>query len=212
MASGQSNVIVWLGVFFLFQANYASPQTCATLQGASPAALVLYLDGVKDRRQDAPCVSFAIQKIGEQKYEPAIPTLTKFLGFRWPLGVNQKQRRFVIEHDGFTIYPAADALEKIGEDSLPAVLDAMEAKPASREEIEVAVSVWMTIHKNDGPMGVTLLRQEAAKSADRMARSRLEFAAFRAATGWCTESERPQCEAAAQTRYPVSRTADAAVK
>jgi len=37
-------------------------------EDASPAALVSYLNGVKDVRQNAPCVSFAIKKIGEQEY------------------------------------------------------------------------------------------------------------------------------------------------
>jgi hypothetical protein len=197
-------------VLLLALAAPASGQTCASLQSASPSELVSYLNGVRDRRQNAPCVAFAIKKIGEQGYEPAIPTLTQFLEFRWPLGINQKQRRFVIEHDGFTIYPAAEALEKIGKDSLPAVLDTMKANYTSRQAMEVAVSIWMMIHKGDGPNGVALLKQEADKATDKMARSRLEFVAFRASTGWCAESERAQCEAAALKKYVAASTKAAA--
>jgi len=56
-------------------------------------------------------VAFAINEVGEQRYEPAVPVLTKFLEFRWPVNARQKQRLFVLEHDGKSIYPAATALE-----------------------------------------------------------------------------------------------------
>ncbi|HEV2729240.1 MAG TPA: hypothetical protein VGV15_04340 [Terriglobales bacterium] len=192
--------IMAIGIFLLGTAPLLA-QECATLQGASPDKLVSYLNRVADRRQNAPCVAFAIKKIGEQRYEPAIPVLTKFLEFRWPLGVNQKQRRFALEHDGFTIYPAADALEKIGKNSLPAVLRAMKANSTSRQEMEVAVSVWMTIYKDQTPMGVALLKQEADRTTQPMARQQLGWAAIRAAMGWCNSSEQTQCDAAAQTNF-----------
>jgi hypothetical protein len=184
-------------------------QECATLQAVSPSGLVPYLNRAVDRRQNAPCVAFAIKKIGEQRYEPAIPVLTKVLEFRWPVGVNQKQRRFVLEHDGFTIYPAAEALERIGKSSLPAVLDAMKANSTSREAMEVAVSVWMTIYRDQSPTGVALLKQEADRAKEPMARQRLGWAAFRAAQGWCDPSERAKCNAAVQAHFSKSDSSHA---
>jgi hypothetical protein len=48
-------------------------QECATLQSASPNGLVSYLKGHADRRQNAPCIAFAMKRIAEQRYEPAVP-------------------------------------------------------------------------------------------------------------------------------------------
>lgn len=193
--------LVFAVILLLGAAKLAAAQQCESVNAESASGLGSYLDKVTDPRQDAPCIAYAIKRLGEQKYEPAIPTLTKFLEFRWPQGVNQKQRRFVIEHDGFTIYPAAEALEKIGKDSLPALLEAMKSNYMSRPALDVAASIWMTVHRDDGPNGVALLKQEADKTTDKMARSRLEYVAFRASTGWCADSDRAQCEAAAQKRY-----------
>ncbi len=149
---------------------------------------------------DAECVAFAINEIGEQRYEPAVPVLTKFLEFRWPVNARQKQRLFVLEHDGKSIYPAATALEQIGKNALPAVAEALKAPVMSKQAGEVAVSVWMQIHKDEPVKGVALLKQEADKTKDPAARQRLGRAAYKA-LGWCSPSDEAQCKAAAETRY-----------
>src|SRR5574341_1506009 len=160
-------------------------QDCERLGAASPEGLVGYLSRVVPDRENASCVAFAISQLGGQRHEPAIPVLLKFLTFRWPLNARQKQRLYVIEHDGFTIYPAANALERIGKNALPAVLGAIKAKTTSREGIEVAVAVWMTIHQNQAA-GLALLKQEADKTKnDPETKQRLGWAAFKA-LGWCS--------------------------
>ncbi len=103
--------ILAVGVF-LFAVVPVAAQECAVLQGASPSDLVSYLVGVEPNQQNAPCVAFAIREIGEHRYESAIPVLAKLLDFRWPIGAHQKQRLYVLEHDGLSIYPAATALTK----------------------------------------------------------------------------------------------------
>jgi hypothetical protein len=180
-------------------ANSASAQKCASLQGVSPDELTSYLATNARSPDKESCGAFAINQLGIMGYKPAIPALTKWLELRWPPGAHQKQRRFVVEANGATIYPAAAALEAMGKDSLPAVLDAITSNSATRESVEVAVSVWMTTYTDHPVIGVTLLKQEADRTTDAEAKSRLRWAALKAAVGWCSVSEREQCRAALGT-------------
>ncbi|SRR6266702_593684 len=190
---------ITFAVLLLF-ALPAAAQECSALQSASPDKLSSYLGELTDRRQYPPCVAFAIGELGKQHDDRAIPVLTKYLDFRWPVGAHQKQMRLVLERDKQTIYPAADALEKMGRDSLPAILAVMQKKSTSRAAMEVAVSVWMTIHRDNAPLGVTLLKQEADSTADPLSKQQLQWATFLAATGWCNPSERAQCHAVLQAK------------
>src|SRR2546425_13269195 len=88
---------------FLVMVSQAGAQECSRLQGASPGELISYLDGTLRSPENEPCAAFAINQLGSLRYKPAIPALTKWLELRWPPGAHQKQRRFVIEHDGSTI-------------------------------------------------------------------------------------------------------------
>src|SRR3989475_7824910 len=92
----------------------AAALECNGLQNAASSELVSYLRKNIPNQGNAECVAFAINEIGEQRYEPAVPVLTKFLEFRWPVNARQKQRLFVLEHDGKSIYPAATGLGQIG--------------------------------------------------------------------------------------------------
>jgi hypothetical protein len=180
----------------------AGAQECIRFQGAPPEELTSYLDKTARSPANEACAAFAINELGSERYEPAITALTKWLELRWPPGAHQKQRRFVIERDGGkTIYPAAAALELMGKDALPTLLDAIKTRPASREWMDVAVSVWMTYYKDQAPAGVALLKQEADNTRDPAIRGRLGWAAFRA-LGWCDPSEREKCSEALGTWRP----------
>lgn|SRR5262249_43400623 len=179
----------------------AAAQNCTYLRGGSPDVLTSHLTTVKPDQMNAPCVESAIKQLGDLRHEPAAPVLTKFLQFRWPPDARQKQRRFVLEYEGESIYPAATALEKIGKNALPAVIDAIKSGSLSREGMQVAVSVWMTIYKDQSPLGVALLKQEADKITQPIMRQRVGYAAYLAARDWCTPSEKSQCMIAAQTNY-----------
>ncbi len=182
----------------------ASPvcaQECAPLEGASPDELTTYLDKTVRTPATEACAALAINELGSQRYTPAIPALTKWLGLRWPPGAHQKQRRFVIEREGFTIYPAAAALELMGKDALPAVLNAIKTSRASREWMEVAAEVWMTAYKDHAPMGVALLKQESDRAQDPAVRVRSGWAAY-FATRWCDPSEREKCREALRAGHP----------
>ena len=173
---------------------------CDRIRDASPGGLVLYLGKTVPDQENAECVVFAINRLGEQRYERAIPILAKLLDFPWPPNARQKQKLFVIEHDGGSIYPAATALQKIGKKSLPSVLEVMKSRSASRTAQEVAISVWMGIYKSEVPKGVALLKQESDRTKDPATRQRLGWAAYKA-IGWCGLSDKAQCQAAVNTRY-----------
>src|SRR5947209_939248 len=53
---------------------------CPKLQTASLTNLASFLDTVTDVKQNSPCIAFAIQKLGNQRYEPAVPVLINCLG------------------------------------------------------------------------------------------------------------------------------------
>jgi len=173
---------------------------CDTLKSTSPTGLVSYLQESIPDHVNGGCVAFAIAKLGDQRYEPAIPVLTELLDFHWPPGAHQKQMRFIIEHDGTSIYPAANALKQMGSKALPAVLETIKSRTTSRRSAEIAVTVWMTIYKAQAPTGVALLKQESDRTTDPIMRQRIAWAA-RKATEWCAPSEESRCETAAMTRY-----------
>ena len=177
-------------------------QECSTLQGASPNDLVSHISRVEPNQKNASCVAFAIHEIGNQLYEPAIPILTKLLDFRWPRDKWQKQRYFPDAPNpaDVQIFPAATALEKIGKNSLPAVLEAVKAESTSRIARETAVTVWMAIYKNEAPKAVALLKQEADRTKDPATRQRVGWAAFKA-LNWCVPADQAQCQAAVSTTY-----------
>jgi hypothetical protein len=175
-------------------------QECGRFQNASPEKLVSYLNGIVPDQRNPSCTAFAIDQLGNQRYEAAAPVLTKWLEFRWPANARQKQRLFVLERDGASIYPAVNALGKIGKKSLPSVLEVIKADSASRQMRENAVSVWMQIYKNESSVGLMLLKQEADRTKDPSTRQRVGWAAFKAQT-WCAPSEQAQCQAALNPRH-----------
>lgn len=180
----------------------AAGAACTEFQAASSVDLVSFLDNALPDGQNSECVAFAIATLGTRQFEPAIFVLTKFLDFHWPLESRQKQRLSVLERDGASIYPAATALEQIGMKSAAGVLAAIETRSTTRVAVDVAVGVWMEIHKADPVAAVTMLKQRADSAKNTVAKQRLNWAAFRAATQWCSASDEPRCKAA--LGYPVS--------
>jgi hypothetical protein len=193
-------MIPLLTALFLLGTVRVVAAECDRLKSAPSADLVSYLGRVKPDRGNAQCVALAINKLGDQRDEPAIPVLAKLLDFRFPLNARQKQRLFVIEREGASIYPAVNVLVNIGKNSLPFVLEVIKAVSVSREMRENAVSVWMQIYKNQSPVGVMLLKQEADGTKDPFTRQRVGWAAFKA-LNWCAPGDQAQCQAALNTRY-----------
>jgi hypothetical protein len=83
--------IALITALFLLGAFRVAALECDRLQNSSSDELVSYLDQIMPNRENAECITFAID-IGNRRYEPAIPVLTKLFDFRWPLNARQKQR------------------------------------------------------------------------------------------------------------------------
>src|SRR5437879_12417468 len=111
--------ITWMTALSLLSTGNAAALECNGLQNAASSELVSYLRKNIPNQGNAECVAFAINELGDQRYEPAVPVLPKFLEFRWPVNARQKQRPFVLQHDGTSIYPAATALNQFGESAIP---------------------------------------------------------------------------------------------
>lgn len=106
---------------------------CDSLRNASSPDLLQFLNGVVPDERNAHCVTWAIHKLGEDHYEPAITVLVKLLDFRRPETRDEKmgiyERPQIIEE----LFPAANALEVIGKNALPEVLRAIEAASTLRD-------------------------------------------------------------------------------
>src|ERR1700733_13522910 len=163
-----------LGFLFLGGFRLAA-QECDRLRDATSSELVSYLNGVSDRR-GAECTAFAIKKLGEYRYEAAVPVLAGLLDFRRPADVREKQGLYLHIQGIDEVYPAARALEEIGKGSLPAVLSVIKGDSSSTTSRENAVFVWMEIHKDESPKGVALLKLEGDKTEDATAKSHLRSA------------------------------------
>jgi hypothetical protein len=169
-------------------------EECDSLRSASPESLVSFLEANPTSEDNAECFTFAIQKLGEKRYNPAIPALAKLLDFRRPPDEHEKRGYYIRMRDS---YPAVDALFEIGKDALPSVLEVIKTESTSALVRENAVSVWMDINRNETPKAVARLRQEADKASDA-AKQNLEWALSKALT-WCSPTDAAQCKAAAKS-------------
>ena len=186
--------------FLLFSAGRLSAESCNQLQNASSDELISYLQGGNFGDDDSQCAEFAIRTLGRRRYEPAIPSLVKLLDFRRPLTEREKQGLYLHIQSIDEIYPAANALEDLGEKALPAVLDAIKAKSTTEVGRANAVFAWMTFYKSDSPAkGVSLLRTELDKAEDLTTRENLKWALSKAIS-WCNPKDKVECEEAARNR------------
>ena len=172
----------------------AVAQECADLQGAAPEDLVAYL-GRADRKANVDCVTFAIRRIGKQRYQPAAPILARLLDFR-RTPTDGEQAGVLTMH---TFYPSIEALEEIGSASLASVLVTLGANDASELARENAVRVWMYFHRDDAAKGVALLKRDADETTDPAVQKRLLWAVDKAVERcW---SDKIRCKAAAENGH-----------
>ena len=165
---------------------------CPTLQNATPPDLVRYLGGITPDAGNEWCVTWAIHKLGKERYEPAISTLVKFLGFRRP----QTRGEQIFQGLPRELFPAEVALELIGKKALPNVLLAIEADSTSSTARDNAVAVWMEAYAYERPEGVAALKQEEIKVDNDAIKRRLAWAIQKALT-YCGTQEEAACQAAA---------------
>jgi hypothetical protein len=179
----------------------APVEQCSTLQSSSPEELSQFLQAAIPHIDNPHCVAFALRTLGNQKYEPAVSTVAKFLDFRRPKSEEENNGLYIRPNSIDELYPAAHALVAMGAVSLPAVLAVIESGSSSQLARENAISVWMEIQRDDSPHAVATLVREAETKSDPIARQNLDWAATKA-LDWCNPPDKPQCKAARTNPKP----------
>jgi hypothetical protein len=172
---------------------------CSTLEAASSPDLVQFLNATVPDEQNARCVTWAINKVGKERYEPAITALVRLLDFRRP----EEEREKTVHGLSRGLFPAKVALELIGKKALPEVLHAIKVDTSSDAARQNALDVWMEIYResDENPKGVADLKQEEAKVSDEKSKARLKWAVERA-VAHCNSPEQAACRKAAATGSP----------
>jgi hypothetical protein len=176
-------------------------EPCQSLHGVTLEALISYLHTTLPNDGNAECVTYAIVRLGRERYEPAMPALAKWLWYRRPLTTEEKHG--VKDHPRTidNMYPAVGALDEFGKKSLPVVLETIKSASSSPAARDSAVAVWMFVYSDNAPKGVALLRQEARGAVDPGVRQNLRSALEKAPI-WCSSKEKARCTAAAVMKEP----------
>jgi hypothetical protein len=171
---------------------------CPSLQNATSAVLLQYLNGTTPDQANGLCVTWAIDKLGKERYEPAIPTLAKLLNFRRP-----KTRTEEIFSSGPSdwTFPAVGALDLIGEKALPEILLVLKADSTSSTARDNAILLWMGSYKDEPAKGVAKLKQEEIEANNDAIKMRLALA-IQKALQYCTSQDEAACRQAAATGAP----------
>jgi hypothetical protein len=172
-----------------------------SLRGATPQELVSNLNKVVPDPSNAECVTWAINRLANQRYEPAVSALTRLLDFRRPPIGREKEGLYLHAQGLWEIYPAVNALALIGEAVLPTMLDVIKNDSRSATKRENAVFVWMQVYRNDAPLGVALLKRESDRADEAAVKQRLNWAISQA-LNWCNPSDEIQCRTAAKAGLP----------
>jgi len=181
------------------QEHHSLQRECEGLLTATLPELTKYLDGVIPDEKNGDCVTWAIQRMGDERYDPAIAVLARLLDFRRPPTSREKQGIYLRMQTVWEMYPAASALDLIGKQALPAVLRVIEEDLSSSTARENAVAVWMDIYKYQKPEGIALLKQRETEASNEMVKRRLRWAISKA-QDWCSPPEKGQCRAAADPK------------
>jgi hypothetical protein len=170
---------------------------CPSLNNAVSADLLQFLNGVTPDKENAWCVTWAIRKMGLERYEPAVVVLVRLLDFRRPPTEEEAKGFYLRSQSIDELFPAALALEFIGKPALSEVLRAIEAESTSATARENAVAVWMEIYKqhDEHPKAISLLKQAQTNASDDAAKQKLRWALQKALI-WCNPPEEAACRQA----------------
>ena len=172
---------------------------CSTLEASSSPDLVQYLNGVVADDNNAQCITWAIHKLGQERYEQSVTPLVRLLDFRRPQSEGEKIFHGLSDEQ----FPAKVALEMIGKKALPEVLRAIQGETSSDTLRQNALAVWMEIYREDSEhsKGVAELKEEETKATDDAIKRRLKWA-IQKAVKLCGPGELIKCRQAAETGTP----------
>lgn len=183
-------------VFILSTASI-SAQSCPSLQDATSDQLISYLDLNAVDRSNEVCMTFAIRKLGADRAHAAIDILATLLDFKRPPTAREKAGVYIRIQTVDEIYPAAGALEEIGEKALPSVLKTIKSSSTSAIARENALFVWMEIQKSDSPRAILHLERELESTHERDCKQNLRWALSHA-PNLCNPPDKEQCDLAAR--------------
>jgi hypothetical protein len=92
------------------------------LELAASPYLVEFLSGVVPDEKNARCITWAIHRLGNEHYAPAVSALVKLLDFHRPPTEDEKMGVFLRPSLVGEMFPAAESLEQIGEGAKAEVL------------------------------------------------------------------------------------------
>src|ERR1700730_6395765 len=174
---------------------------CNGLTLAASPYLAEFLTEVVPDEKNSRCVTWAIHRLGNERYAPAVSALVKLLDFHRPPTEEEKMGFFLRPSLVGEMFPAAESLEQIGEGAKAEVLRAIGSDSVSAITRRNAVAGWMEVYKYERLKGVALLKPEENKPSTATVRQKLKIAA-RMAVKYCIGMpEQPACETAATTGH-----------
>lgn len=159
---------------------------------ASPEAALAYLKGDRPNLSSA-CVIQAIRDVETAHYKPAVDTLISYLDFSVPVQTGMP----LVIRAGATrgLYPAADALARMGKPALPAVKLALTNDDLSTQSRVNAARVLRGLEWDDKPAAIHLIVRIARNAKDVATQDALQKEA-KDLVRWCSDDEKQKCQEA----------------
>lgn len=158
---------------------------CSKMLNATPQDSLAYLKGDRSTL-DSDCIEVTLRNLGNARYLPAIPILIQYLDFR----------KNGLGGDGAKplgdAYPAATALDQIGQLTIPDVKAAVENESLNRLQRRNAAALYADSLSQDWPVNIKFLVQASKKSKDAQVALDLIDMAKELADG-CPSSNQKQC-------------------
>lgn len=192
--TGSRCLIIFFALTLFVSTAVADDDHCEKRRDSAPEDLRMFLQAAASRR-DPNCLTYALRMLGDKRYAPAAEVISSFLDFRRPKTNEEKSGLYIRTQGLEELFPAAYALDMIGENALPVILTVIKSSSSSQLARENAVFVWMEIQRDSSPKAVAALLQEAARAPDTVSRLNLQWAASRALI-WCNPPDEAQCKAA----------------
>ena len=170
-------------------------ERCDRLEGSSPRSLLGYLEN--DRKElDPPCILYAMERLGVQRYTPAAKVLITYLDYPMPQNPKPEPHGRGLLWAGDR-YPAANALFLIGQSIIPPLIDVLANEKTPRVIHENALATIKALLAETPPESVAILVRASRdlSRSDAVGGRRLMQAAQEMA-GLCIDRWKSDCEIA----------------
>lgn len=185
-------------MFSLVVTCYADGQSCEAAAIDQPSSARAYLQNPSDAAKTSECVEAAFRSISTLPQTEAITVLISYLGYKRPLTASEQNGIFLHGPVPDVLYPAVEALYKIGPPAEPALFDvlASDSRPDSVEASN-ALYTLLLIHHGNLPPIIKELTRRANNASDAPMSGRLH-AYVKMLIEQCTDAFRQKCEDASR--------------